>query len=212
MLTKINEQKLQIEKKLQPYYDLIVSQENYTEITKTRAELNKERTKIDKERKDINKVVNDAYKDITALYDDLLTDIDTKLETSENERKAVLLEDIKLEYALSGMPLPFDVFFDEKWLSRTFITNWQTDFAEKVQKVKDEIMAVKQVSDEAYNRYLECGDITKALTPTTEYSDNIAVGIPPIITIKLINPAPDQVDKVEQLLVALGVEYEINGQ
>lgn len=212
MLTKINEQKLQIEKKLQPYYDLIVSQENYTEITKTRAELNKERTKIDKERKDINKVVNDAYKDITALYDDLLTDIDTKLETSENERKAVLLEDIKLEYALSGMPLPFDVFFDEKWLSRTFITNWQTNFAEKVQKVKDEIMAVKQVSDEAYNRYLECGDITKALTPTTEYSDNIAVGIPPIITIKLINPAPDQVDKVEQLLVALGVEYEINGQ
>lgn len=212
MLTKINEQKLQIEKKLQPYYDLIVSQENYTEITKTRAELNKERTKIDKERKDINKVVNDAYKDITALYDDLLTDIDTKLETSENERKAVLLEDIKLEYALSGLSLPFDVFFDKKWLSRTFITNWQTDFAEKVQKVKDEIMAVKQVSDEAYNRYLECGDITKALTPTTEYSDNIAVGIPPIITIKLINPAPDQVDKVEQLLVALGVEYEINGQ
>lgn len=212
MLTKINEQKLQIEKKLQPYYDLIVSQENYTEITKTRAELNKEKTKIDKERKDINKVVNDAYKDITALYDDLLTDIDTKLETSENERKAVLLDDIKLEYALSGLPLPFDVFFDEKWLSRTFITNWQTDFAEKVQKVKDEIMAVKQVSDEAYNRYLECGDITKALTPTTEYSDNIAVGIPPIITIKLINPAPDQVDKVEQLLVALGVEYEINGQ
>jgi malate synthase len=212
MLTKVNEQKLQIEKKIQPYYDLIVSQENYTEITKIRAELNKERTKIDKERKDINKVVNDAYKDITALYDDLLTDIDTKLETSENERKAVLLEDIKLEYALSGLSLPFDVFFDEKWLSRTFITNWQTDFAEKVQKVKDEIMAVKQVSDEAYNRYLECGDITKALTPTTEYSDNIAVGIPPIITIKLINPAPDQVDKVEQLLVALGVEYEINGQ
>ena len=212
MLTKVNEQKLQIEKKIQPYYDLIVSQENYTEITKTRAELNKERTKIDKERKDINKAVNDAYKDITALYDDLLTDIASKLETSENERKAVLLEDIKLEYALSGLSLPFDVFFDEKWLSRTFITNWQTDFAEKVQKVKDEIMAVKQVSDEAYNRYLECGDITKALTPTTEYSDNIAVGIPPIITIKLINPAPDQVDKVEQLLVALGVEYEINGQ
>jgi predicted ATP-dependent protease len=41
MLTKINEQKLQIEKKLQPYYDLIVSQENYTEITKTRAGIKK---------------------------------------------------------------------------------------------------------------------------------------------------------------------------
>ena len=195
----------EIIEKLAPYYNLVVSEETFTETGKIRATLNKEKTELDTERKNLNKVVNAAYKSLTGLYNDLIFDIDTKLNTVENERIQALQSEIKKEYDTHNLPLELEKVFDKKWLLRS--TNYKPELERKIQQIKDELAVLKNSQDKgAYKRYLETGNLVEALNPPVEYWEI------KITTIKLKNVEEEQLERITALLEGLDVDYEIKSE
>ena len=135
---------------LEKYQDLVVTEDNLSDSTKTKTELNKLKTSIEDERKRIKKEWNAPYvefenkiKELVGLVDQPIQCLDTQIKSFENERKENKRKEIQefFDENNTNELIKFDMFFDEKWLNK----------GEKIEKVKESILAILERMNTSLN-------------------------------------------------------------
>lgn len=145
-----DELKSKLTDSLEKYQDLVVTEDNLSDSTKTRTELNKLKTSIEDERKRIKKEWNEPYvefenqiKELVGLVDKPIRCLDAQIKAFEDERKEQKRKEIQefFDDNNTNELIQLDMFFDDKWLNKS----------EKMDKIKESILAILERMNTSLN-------------------------------------------------------------
>lgn len=145
-----DELKSKLTDSLEKYQDLVVTEDNLSDSTKTRTELNKLKTSIEDERKRIKKEWNEPYvefenqiKELVGLVDKPIRCLDAQIKAFEDERKENKRKEIQefFDESNTNELIKLEMFFDDKWLNKS----------EKMDKIKESILAILERMNTSLN-------------------------------------------------------------
>lgn len=179
------ELKTELTNGLEKYQNLTFTEETVKEAKDTRAKLNKFKEAIETRRKEIKnwcmKPYNDfeaKVKELTALVNEPIKQIDTQLQTFEDNRITAKRADITDFYnsAIGDLEriLPLEKIFNPKWLNSTYkMTTIENEIVEKIGKVKGDLNVIADLKLDpdmelqVKDKYIQTLDFSLAMAEKT---------------------------------------------
>ena len=218
---------------VEPYKNLIVTEDNLKESKADLATLRKVRTELDEKKKAVKKAFMEPYtqfenkvKECFEIPDEPISSIDGAVKGFESERKAARKEECRKIYESEvgewAEFIPFERIFNEKWLNATAKDKDVVDAVQtEIIRVKNDLNAIhalgSEIEDVCIKAYQITGSITSAIQRNSDYlqakSKIPAVEVTdgaPLVSVdkaQFFIPLKDA-DAVEQMLDFAGIEYE----
>lgn len=169
------ELKANIQTAIEPYKNMVVTEDKIQEAKKVRAHLNKLTNTVEDRRKQIKKETLLPYETFEAKIKELLgivaegtKAIDTQIaafETAAKENKMKMIQEYFTNLKIDLVPLT--KIFDPAWLNATTSTKqWTEAMTKKVQQIEEDIALIKSMTiedaDLMRSFYLDTLNLTKA--------------------------------------------------
>ncbi len=185
--TNFDKLKQQLEKELEPYKNLTVSEDEIAIAKGDLAYLRKQRTEIENRRKEVKKIYSEplvtfetSCKELTGVFDEAIKNISDQLDLFEQDRIAHKRERITKIYEeqvgdlLEFLPIEdnYNIKWDNKSCSDKDIIY---DISEAVTKVRSDIEVIKslgsEIEEECLSTYKKAGnDLKSAIQKNNDYN------------------------------------------